>query len=164
MPIYEYQCASCGRVLSFLVRSVAGHKPPACPQCGHKIMARVLSCFAAIQGSRYAAAEAAPSSLNHTPSSIPPPPGGGDLPPGMERLLSEAEGMDQNDPRAMGRFMRKMAAETGEPMPEEMTEVVRRLEAGEDPEKIEEQMGDGLGDEAGGPGAPGGADNTLYEA
>jgi putative FmdB family regulatory protein len=162
MPIYEYQCASCRRVLSFLVRSVAGHKPPACPKCGHKKMARVLSRFAAIQGGRPSHAE--PSTINHPPSSQPPPGGGEDFPPGMERLLSEAEGMDQNDPRAMGRFMRKMAAETGEPMPEEMHEVVRRLEAGEDPEKIEEQMGDLPGDEAGGPGAPGAADNTLYEA
>jgi putative FmdB family regulatory protein len=162
MPIYEYQCASCRRVLSFLVRSVAGHKPPACPKCGHAKMARVLSRFATIQGGKHSAAGSAPSSINHPPSSPPPSGGGEDLPPGMERLLSEAEGMDQNDPRAMGRFMRKMAAETGEPMPEEMHEVVRRLEAGEDPEKIEEQLGDLPGDETG--GGPGGADNTLYEA
>jgi len=162
MPIYEYRCAGCGRVLNFLVRSIASHKPPACPKCGHANMQRVLSRFAAIKGGK--PSPAAPSSLNHPPSAMPPP-GGDDLPPGMERLLSEAEGMDQNDPRAMGRFMRQMAAESGEPMPEEMHEVVRRLEAGEDPEKIEEQMGDGLGDEAGGGlGAPGGADNTLYEA
>ena len=42
----------------------------------------------------------------------------------------------------------------------------RRLESGEDPEKIEAEMGDLLGDEgAGGVGGPGGApDNTLYEA
>jgi putative FmdB family regulatory protein len=161
MPIYEYQCAGCGRILNFLVRSVAGHKPPACPKCGHAKMARVLSRFAAPKGGKKNRAE--PSAIHHPPSALPPP-GGDDIPPGMERLLSEAEGMDQNDPRAMGRFMRKMAAESGEPMPEEMNEVVRRLEAGEDPEKIEAQMGDAPGDGNGGHGAPGGADNTLYEA
>lgn len=162
MPIYEYRCAACGRVLSFLVRSIAGHKPPACPKCGHARMERVLSRFAAIKGGKSSPAE--PSALNHPPSSLPPPGGGGDLPPGMERLLAEAEGMDQTDPRAMGWFMRKLAAASGEPMPEELSAVVRRLEAGEDPEKIEERMDDGLGDEAGGPGARGGGDDTLYEA
>ena len=162
MPIYEYQCASCGRVLNFLVRSTAGHKPPPCPKCGHAKMERVLSRFAPIKGGKKAGAE--PSSLNHPPSSMSPSDGGDDIPPGVERLLSEAEGMDQNDPRAMGHFMRKMAAETGEPMPDEMNEVVRRLEAGEDPEKIEDQLGDGFGaDDDGGRGAGGGADNTLYE-
>ena len=156
MPIYEYQCESCGRVLNFLVRSTAGHKPPACPKCGHARMERVLSRFAPLKGGKKSSAES--SSSNPPPSGMPPG-GGEDIPPGMEKLLSEAEGMDQNDPRAMGRFIRKMAAETGEEMPAEMNEVVRRLEAGENPEKIEEQMGDLLGDEPGG-----GPDHTLYEA
>ena len=163
MPIYEYRCAACRRALNFLVRSIAGHQPPVCPKCGHAKMERVLSRFAAITGG--ARADAEPSSINHPPSSMPPPGGAADIPPGMERLLAEAEGMDETDPRAMGRFMRKMAEQTGEPIPAEMDEVVRRLEAGEDPEKIEEKMGDVLGDEAGGGmGGPGGADNTLYEA
>ena len=159
MPIYEYRCAACRRALNFLVRSIAGHQPPVCPKCGHAKMERVLSRFAAITGG--ARADAEPSSINHPPSSMPPPGGAADIPPGMERLLAEAEGMDETDPRAMGRLMRQMAAASGEPMPDELSAVVRRLEAGEDPEKIEEQMGDEAG---GGPGAPDGADNTLYEA
>lgn len=157
MPIYEYQCDQCRRILNFLVRNVATHKPPVCPKCGSPRMSRALSRFAAPKGGKQAAAD---------PTAGGPPPGGGaDIPPGMEQLLSEAEGMDQNDPRAMGRFMRKMAAESGEPLPPEMNEVVRRLESGEDPEKIEAQMGDMLGPENGGGagGAAGGADNTLYE-
>ena len=165
MPIYEYQCEKCGRILNFLVRSIADHKPPKCPKCGHPVMHRVLSRFAAIKGGKKAsAAESAPAVGDQPPSAMPPP-GGEAMPPGMEKLLSEAEGMDENDPRAMGRFMRKMAEQTGEPIPAEMDEVVRRLEAGEDPEKIEEKMGDVLGDETGGGmGGPGGPDNTLYEA
>ena len=167
MPIYEYQCEKCRRILSFLVRNVASHKPPVCPKCGHSKMTRAISRFIAPKSGRKSGSE--PSAINHPPSSLPtagmPPGGGGDIPPGMERLLSEAEGIDENDPRAMGRFMREMAEQTGEPIPAEMNEVVRRLESGEDPEKIEEQMGDVLGDEAGGGmGGPGGSDNTLYEA
>jgi putative FmdB family regulatory protein len=155
MPIYEYQCEKCGRVLSFLVRTTAGHQPPACPRCGHPKMERVLSRFAAPKkGTR--------KSTEDPGSGGPPPAGGDDLPPGMESMLAEAEGIDENDPRAMGRFMRKMAEQTGEPVPAEMNEMIRRLESGEDPEKIEDALGDLPGDEASGAGGPGG-DDTLYD-
>jgi hypothetical protein len=70
----------------------------------------------------------------------------------MESLLS---GVDEKDPRSMGRAMRRIAAQAGEPMDEEMDEVVRRLEAGEDPDKIEERMG--------GEGGAGGSDDALYD-
>ena len=52
MPIYEYQCGECRRVFSFLVRQVAHHQAPACPQCGGVRMTRVLSRFAAPKGGR----------------------------------------------------------------------------------------------------------------
>ncbi|MCJ7738608.1 MAG: hypothetical protein MUQ10_15065 [Anaerolineae bacterium] len=54
--------------------------------------------------------------------------------------------IDENDPKAMGHWMRKMSAEIGEDLGPEFDEVVGRLEAGEDPEKIEESMPDLLGD------------------
>jgi len=136
MPIYEYQCEKCKRVLNFLVRNVSTHKPPVCPKCGHKKMTRVISRFAALKGRILSAA------------------GGDDDMPDLSDF-------DENDPRSLGRMMRQMADETGEAMPPEMDEMCRRLEAGEDPEKIEEEMGDVLGE--GGPGG-GGGDSTLYEA
>ena len=46
-------------------------------------------------------------------------------------------GLDENDPKSLARFMRKMASETGEDLGPEFDEVVGRLEAGEDPESIE---------------------------
>ncbi len=160
MPIYEYQCEQCRRILSFLVRNVATHKTPVCPKCGYPTMTRAVSRFAAPKGGKKPAAE--PAAGGSPPTGGPP--GGGDIPPGMDRLLSEAEGLGENDPRAMGRFMRKMAEQTGGPMPAEMHEVVRRLEAGEDPDQIEEQLGDTLGAEPGGGlGDRGARDNTLYE-
>jgi len=49
-----------------------------------------------------------------------------------------------------------MAQESGEDMGPEFDEVVGRLEKGEDPEKIEQSMGDLFGsDEMGGPGGMG---------
>jgi len=63
------------------------------------------------------------------------------------------DGVDENDPRSLGRFMRKMAEESGEDMPPEFNEVVGRLEKGESPEDIEKSMpelGEMAGDEGGG--------------
>ncbi len=68
--------------------------------------------------------------------------------------------LDENDPRSMGKFMREMAKQMGEPLDAEMDEVCRRLESGEDPEKIEEDMGDNL-DGMGGAGRS--DDSTLYD-
>jgi hypothetical protein len=57
--------------------------------------------------------------------------------------------LDENDPRSIGRWMRRMSAEMGEDLGDEMTEMVDRLEAGESPESIEESMPDFGGDEGG---------------
>ncbi len=158
MPIYEYRCTKCGRISQFLVRSMATHTTPACPRCGAASMARVISRVTVIggrKGRRAAAAEAEPEPAGAVG---PPPADSGDAGAGasdengfepseadvarMERLL---ESMDENDPRSIGRAMREMAAIAREPIEGEMEEVIRRLESGEDPDKIEEQMGDALG-------------------
>jgi Flp pilus assembly protein TadB len=57
-------------------------------------------------------------------------------------------GVDEDDPRSLGRFMRKMSSEMGEDMGDEFNEVVDRLESGESPESIEETMPD-LGEGSG---------------
>ena len=68
--------------------------------------------------------------------------------PRMERVMAEMQsemaGIDEGnpDPKALGRMMRKMTEATGQPMPKEMEQMIRRMEAGEDPEKLEEEFGD----------------------
>jgi Flp pilus assembly protein TadB len=54
--------------------------------------------------------------------------------------------LDENDPRSIARFMRKMGDEMGEDLGPEFGEVVDRLEAGESPEDIEKEMPDLGGD------------------
>ncbi|MCU0608024.1 MAG: zinc ribbon domain-containing protein [Candidatus Edwardsbacteria bacterium] len=49
MPIYEYQCASCGHRFERLMSS-SSVKAPACPRCG-KATEKQLSAFAAKAGS-----------------------------------------------------------------------------------------------------------------
>lgn len=158
MPIYEYACRACGRVSSFLVRNLSAHRTPACPHCGATKMRRAVSRFAAIGAARKSAgAKDEPREDRDFPppeaGDASPPDGAGREPPGPEPDLAELEslmeGVDENDPRSMGRAMRKLAETSGEPLDEEMDEVVRRLEGGEDPDKIEDRMG-GVPDAGGG--------------
>ena len=48
--------------------------------------------------------------------------------------------IDENDPKSIARWMRKMSAETGEDIGPEFGEVVDRLEAGQSPEQIEQDL------------------------
>ena len=158
MPIYEYGCPKCGETSSFLVRNTQTHRPPACPHCGGGKLRRAISRFSATGGKK--TAPPADAGAPAAPGAPGAPEGDGPMPDlaGMESMLG---GLDENDPRSMGRMMRQLAGQSGEQLDPEMDEVVRRLEAGEDPEKIEEKMGDALGE--GGPGGAGGGDDTLYD-
>jgi hypothetical protein len=49
-------------------------------------------------------------------------------------------GLDEEDPRALGRAMRRMNQEMGEDLGPEFDEVVERLESGQSPEAIEKSM------------------------
>ncbi|MCK5404546.1 MAG: zinc ribbon domain-containing protein, partial [Desulfobulbaceae bacterium] len=96
----------------------------------------------------------------------------------MERVLGElahdAENMNEDDPKQMAQVMRKFSEKTGLNLGNGMEEALARMEAGEDPEKIEQEMGDVLEGED--PFAMGGKkgkkgsyrsqpvyDETLYE-
>lgn len=50
--------------------------------------------------------------------------------------------LDENDPRSIARWMRKMGDEVGEDMGPEFEEVMGRLESGESPDDIEKSMPD----------------------
>ena len=64
----------------------------------------------------------------------------------MERGGSQMDGEDP-DPRQIGRLVRRLSEVSGEKVPESMVEIIRRLEASEDPEKLEEEFGDLLDEE-----------------
>ena len=169
MPIYEFLCPPCNRVYSFLTQSYDPDRVPSCPKCGATDMRRRVSKFAFVRGGAKAAGRGADSPEPGAFDDEPGGPGGGpDLDdPRVERemmrLMADAESMDENDPRQLGRLMRRMSEITGEPLDAEMEEAVRRLESGEDPERVEEDMGDlGLGGEGGGFGGPPSYDDDLY--
>jgi hypothetical protein len=84
----------------------------------------------------------------------------------MAEMERDLEHLDENNPRHMAVMMRKMKdlLPPGT-VPKELDVAIKRLEAGEDPEKIEADMGDILGDVIGA-GAGGGdyqRDSGLYD-
>ena len=60
----------------------------------------------------------------------------------MAGLMREAEHLNENDPRQMANLMRKFADTTGLNLGAPMEEAIARMERGEDPEQIEQEMGD----------------------
>jgi putative FmdB family regulatory protein len=145
MPIYEFLCTNCNRIYSFHSFKMATEKVPQCPKCGDADLRRVPSSFGV--------------AARRTTSAGDDDAGAGFDDPRMEREMmrfaSELEHMDENDPRAMAAAVRKMTEIAGEPVTPAMEEMIRRLEAGEDPEKVEEELGDALEEELGEEGGGG---------
>lgn len=162
MPIYEFACPKCRRIFSFLSKRIAPDRLPVCPKCGNKKLTKQLSPFAFTKGLK----ESAPAAEGVDE----PMPDFDD--PRVARAMSELERdmehIDENNPRHMAHMMRKMKEiMPAGSVPKELDIAIKRLEAGEDPEKIEEDMGDLLGDAMGGSRAGSGGgytkDSGLYD-
>lgn len=157
MPIYEYYCPDNNRIYQFFAKTLAqGRQTPKCPDNPAFRMKRIMSSFA-ITGGGKPAGEGDPPQAGDAPEG----PQTGDDDPKMDaafdQLENEMEGVDENDPRAMGRMMRRMSELTGEKLDGEMEEVVRKLEEGQDPDKLEQEFGDAFPDDgAAGEGGLGG--------
>src|SRR6266498_371267 len=165
MPIYEFGCPKCRKIFSFLSKRTNPDRRPVCPKCGNKKMSKQVSRFAMTRGLKE------PAARTETDDGGPPMPDMDD--PRVERAMMEMERdlehLDENNPRHMAHMMRKMKdlMPPGS-VPKELDVAIKRLEAGEDPEKIEEDMGDLLGDFMGGPEGGSGEggythDSGLYD-
>src|SRR5580692_11764167 len=158
MPIYEYACPQCRVIFNFLSRRVDPKHLPACPKCGNAKMVKQMSGFAMPRG------VAEPAALGEGGPGGPEP---NFDDPRVMRAMSEMERdmehLDENNPKHMAHLMRKMKdlMPPGS-MPGEMETAIKRLEAGEDPEKIEADMGDVLGDFMGGPEGGSGPGASPY--
>jgi putative FmdB family regulatory protein len=123
MPNYEYRCLNCRKRFEvFLTYSDYGTRTIACPHCKSENVQRRIG--------RIRVARSDESRLENLADP------------------SKLEGLDE-DPRALGRMMREMGSEVGEEMGPEFNEVVNRLESGQSPEQIEQDLPD-LGAGAGG--------------
>lgn len=126
MPTYDYICLDCRKRFDiFLSYKDYGVLPVACSHCNSaNVRRRVPRVRVLKSDEQRLSALADPSAL---------------------------DALDENDPVALGRMMRRMGSEMGEDLPYEFNEVVDRLEAGQSPDEIESALPDmGLGGEAGG--------------
>jgi putative FmdB family regulatory protein len=164
MPIYEFACPKCRKIFNFLSKRINPDHLPVCPKCGNKKMSKQISRFAMTRKLTEAAAKT-------DDEGGPPMPDMDD--PRIERAMMEMERdmehLDENNPKHMAHMMKKMKdLMPAGTMPKELDVAIKRLEAGEDPEKIEADMGDVLGDfMGGGKGSAGGGgyshDSGLYD-
>jgi putative FmdB family regulatory protein len=136
MPIYEFYCPSCHTVFSFLARVAGSRKRPDCPRCGRPRLRKQPSSFAVSTGRSGSPGAEEPGDLDESKMGR-----------ALETMARDAEGLDENDPRAMARFVRGFYERTGMPLGPGMDEAIRRMEAGEDPDQVEEELGEILEEE-----------------
>jgi putative FmdB family regulatory protein len=118
MPIYEYRCSACGRKTTVVTLSVKAAVDPVCKHCGGRDLAKLVSRVA-VRRSEESRLEslADPSSL---------------------------AGLDEDDPKSVARWMKKMGREMGEEAGEDFDEEVDRAM---------EEAEHGENGETGGPGS-----------
>lgn len=135
MPIYEFYCDSCNVLFNFFSSRIDTVTRPDCPKCGQKELARQVSQFATLRSS----ADEGEEMLAGLDESK--------MEQAFESLMREAEGINEEDPRQMASLMRKFTSQTGLNLGDAMEEAISRMEAGEDPDQIEQEMGDALGED-----------------
>ncbi|MBI4875024.1 MAG: zinc ribbon domain-containing protein [Acidobacteria bacterium] len=103
MPIYEYRCQDCRRRVSVWVRRM-GEEAESCPHCGGRRLERLVS--------RFALARSDESRLEH--------------------LTGDAAlaGVDENDPKSVARFMKRMGQDLGEDAGPEFEQAIEEMEHG----------------------------------
>jgi putative FmdB family regulatory protein len=104
MPIYEYRCTACRRKTTVLTLRVSEAVDPVCEHCGGKELTRLLSRFAMVRSEDDR----------------------------FDDLTSDSAlgDVDENDPKSMARWMRKMGHELGEDAGDDFDEMVDELEQG----------------------------------
>ena len=108
MPFYEYRCHLCRKRTNIVVRSMGATVNAKCEHCGSDRLSRLISRVAVVRS------------------------GAGRANDLDERMLAE---VDENDPRSVARFARRMRDEMGEEMGPDFDEAIEPMEAGELPDE-----------------------------
>ncbi len=135
MPIYEFYCQGCNTIFNFFSRRINTEKVPACPKCDNERLERRVSLFS-VTGRAKEGEEGEESEIDEVK-----------IEKAMDYLMRKADRIDENDPKQAAEIMRKMTDMSGIRMGDAMEEALSRMENGEDPERLEEEMGDVLENE-----------------
>jgi putative FmdB family regulatory protein len=101
MPIYEYACPNCNGRFQKLVQGFSDPPGLACPRCGNPKVRRAVSRFATLK------------SEDDRVDALADP--------------SSFAGLDENDPRSIARWAKKMGKELGEDAGEDWDEMVDQM-------------------------------------
>ncbi len=110
MPIYEFRCNNCRRRSAVFIRQIGAPMSASCEHCGSSDLSRLMSRVAVARSNSDSSAGFDESSL-------------GDV--------------DENDPRSIARWVRKMSGRIGEPLDADMEADLERLESGEMPDDFD---------------------------
>jgi putative FmdB family regulatory protein len=108
MPIYEFACQGCRKKVSIFQRSMTTAVAAKCPECGSTDLSRLISKF----------------SFHRSMPDF-------DDMSGLDDMM---DGLDENDPKSVARWARRMGETMGEDLPPDFDEEIRRMEAGEMPD------------------------------
>jgi putative FmdB family regulatory protein len=128
MPIYEYRCKDCRKKSAFLTLSVKAKLDPKCRHCGSQNLEKLVSRVAIFRSEESRLENMAdPSKLG---------------------------GLDENDPKSVARWMKKMGKEMGEDLGDDFDQEIEQ--ATEEAERAKES-----GEDEGGDFDPGGSDTSA---
>ena len=130
MPIYEFYCDDCNTIFNFFSKTINTTKKPDCPKCKTRKLSRQMSAFA------FTGKATEDSDMDDLPFDE------NKMEKAMQMLAGEAENINEDDPRQAANLMRKLTDMTGLELGAGMQEALKRMEAGEDPDAIEAEMGD----------------------
>ena len=117
MPIYEFYCPSCHAIYSFWSRTVETERCPDCPKSDRHKLQRQVSRFAVVSSGRTGSKdESSDLPIDET-----------QMESAMAALASEAEGLNENDPRTAARLMQRFSDMTGLKLGENMEKALQRL-------------------------------------
>lgn len=139
MPIYEFYCHDCHTIFNFFSHGVDTRSRPLCPACRKVELSRRPSSFATL---RYQGREEPPTPFDDLDEER--------LEGAMESLLSEMGDLEEDeseDPRRLAHFFRRFGETTGLELGPRMEELLARLDAGQDPDTLEDELGDEVEDE-----------------
>jgi putative FmdB family regulatory protein len=131
MPIYEFYCKRCNTIFNFFSNSVNTDKKPDCPNCKKVKLERRMSAFSTLKNKGKDDDNMSMPDFDESR-----------MEKAMSLLAKEAEHLDENDPRQAANLMRKLSDMTGLNLGPNMEEALARMEAGENPEQIESDMGE----------------------
>lgn len=137
MPIYEFYCSDCNTIFSFFSKKPDSDARPGCPRCTREQLEKRPSRFAIGR----------PGGESDSEIDGEDPFAGLDeerLEQVMASMAGEIDTMGEGDedPRSMARLLRRFGEAAGMEAGPRMEEMLLRLEAGEDPESLENEMGD----------------------